>query len=79
MLNTQQITRSATIKVSGTINESAFHSGTLTVLVELLTFSDPDNIFKACADSLFACDKYLIGSFDYFYDAVNPRIEIKIS
>lgn len=49
MLNTQQITRSATIKVSGTINESAFHSGTLTVLVELLTFSDSDNVLQVKA------------------------------
>jgi len=40
---------------------------------------DPDNIFKACADSLFSCDKYVCGSFDYFYDAKNPRVEITIS
>jgi hypothetical protein len=40
---------------------------------------DPDNIFKAIADSLFTCDKYICGSFDYFYDANNPRVEITIS
>lgn len=40
---------------------------------------DGDNVFKAIADSLFACDKYVIGSFDFDYDAKNPRVEVRIS
>jgi len=40
---------------------------------------DPDNIFKAYADALFVCDKYVSGSFDFWYDAENPRVEVSIS
>lgn len=39
---------------------------------------DPDNIFKGIADALFSDDKYIAGSFDFFYDKENPRVEIKI-
>lgn len=41
--------------------------------------ADPDNCFKAIADSLFVCDKYVSGTFDFDYDATNPRIEVKIA
>lgn len=40
---------------------------------------DSDNVFKAIADSLFACDKYVIGAFDFSYDKANPRVEVGIS
>ena len=43
------------------------------------THGDPDNVFKAIADSIFEVDKYVCGSFDYFYDRTNPRVEVKIS
>jgi Endodeoxyribonuclease RusA len=39
---------------------------------------DGDNVFKACLDSLFACDKYCSGSYDFGYDAKNPRVEVRI-
>jgi hypothetical protein len=37
---------------------------------------DPDNCFKAIADSLFECDKYVSGDFDFDYDPINPRVEV---
>ena len=37
---------------------------------------DPDNCFKAIADSLFECDKYVSGDFDFDYDKDNPRVEV---
>jgi hypothetical protein len=37
---------------------------------------DPDNCFKAIADSLFECDKYVSGDFDFDYDSINPRVEV---
>ena len=43
---------------------------------------DSDNIYKGVLDAIFQKplnDKYIAGSFDYFYDKENPRIEIKIS
>jgi hypothetical protein len=40
---------------------------------------DPSNIHKAIEDALFANDKYCSGSFDYFYDTINPRVEVTIS
>jgi len=40
---------------------------------------DPDNVFKAIADSLFRCDKFVFGSFDFAYDKVNPRVEVEIN
>lgn len=42
------------------------------------THGDPDNVFKAIADSIFENDKYVSGSFDYFYDHANPRVEVTI-
>jgi len=39
---------------------------------------DPDNVFKAIADSLFQCDKFVFGRFNFGYDAANPRVEIEI-
>jgi hypothetical protein len=40
---------------------------------------DPDNCFKAVADALFKCDKYLSGSFTFDYDKLNPRVEVIIA
>lgn len=40
---------------------------------------DPSNIHKGIEDALFANDKYCAGSFDYDYDAKNPRVEVRIS
>jgi hypothetical protein len=39
---------------------------------------DPDNCFKAIADSLFKCDKYVSGDFDFDYDKECPRVEVTI-
>lgn len=44
-----------------------------------LTHGDPDNIFKAIADSIFEVDKYVCGSFDFAYDRDNPRVEVAIA
>ena len=63
MLTTQQISRSATIKVSGTINEAVFQSGTLTVSVKLLTFSDSDNVLQIVASGELLVEN-LVGDFD---------------
>ena len=40
---------------------------------------DGDNCYKAILDSLFANDKYCMGSYDFDYDAKNPRVEVQIS
>ncbi len=42
---------------------------------------DSDNVFKGIADAIFAKplnDKNIAGSFDFFYDKENPRVEVKI-
>ena len=39
---------------------------------------DSDNINKGILDSLFVFDKYVVGAFDFGYDADNPRLEITI-
>lgn len=39
---------------------------------------DADNIFKGISDSLFANDKYVVGSVDYHYDSKRPRVEVLI-
>ena len=43
------------------------------------THCDPDNCAKSVNDSLFVNDKFCYGSYDFFYDKLNPRIEITIS
>jgi len=40
--------------------------------------SDPDNIAKAINDALFEADKYVAGSYDFTYDADDPRVEVVI-
>ena len=40
---------------------------------------DPDNIFKAFADALFKNDNRVAGSFDFFFDPENSRVEVKIN
>ncbi len=46
----------------------------------ILKWGDAENnIFKTIADSLFTCDKFVIGSFDFDYDFQNPRVEVEIS
>lgn len=45
------------------------------------THGDTDNVAKGVNDALFAkplSDKYISGSYDYFYDKENPRLEIEI-
>ena len=45
------------------------------------THGDTDNIAKGVNDALFSkplSDKYVAGSYDYFYDKENPRLEIAI-
>ena len=39
---------------------------------------DMDNIFKGMADAIFNNDKNVIGAFDFFFDAANPRVECEI-
>lgn len=42
---------------------------------------DTDNVAKGVNDALFAKplnDKYIAGSYDFFYDKENPRLEIEI-
>lgn len=63
MLTTQQISRSATIKVSGTINKAVFQSGVLTVSVVLLTFFDSDGVLQSEASGELSIEN-LIGDFD---------------
>jgi len=38
---------------------------------------DGDNYWKAIADAIFTQDKYVAGSFDFFYADV-PRVEVEI-
>jgi hypothetical protein len=40
---------------------------------------DPENIRKGIQDALFANDKYVWGSVDFFYDKESPRVEIEIT
>ena len=63
MLATQQIHRSATIKVSGTINDAIFQSGILTVSVELLTFSNSDEVLQ-----IMASGELLVENFTEDFD-----------
>ena len=45
------------------------------------THADTDNVAKGVNDALFQkplSDKYISGSYDYFYDKINPRLEIEI-
>ncbi len=42
---------------------------------------DTDNIAKGINDAIFQkplSDKYIAGTYDFFYDKENPRVEIKI-
>ena len=42
---------------------------------------DTDNVAKGINDAIFQkplSDKYVAGSYDFFYDKENPRVEIKI-
>jgi Holliday junction resolvase RusA-like endonuclease len=39
---------------------------------------DPDNCWKAIADSLFENDSRVVGSFDFFFDSEHPRTEVVI-
>jgi len=50
--------------------------------------SDPSNVFKGIEDALadtknqtrlYKSDNYCIGSFDFFYDKNNPRVEVEIT
>ena len=46
-----------------------------------LKHADTDNVAKGVNDALFSkplSDKYIAGSYDYFYDKVNPRLEIQV-
>jgi len=43
------------------------------------TRSDPDNVQKGIADALFQDDKYVAGSYDFFMDKENPRVEVELS
>lgn len=43
--------------------------------------ADTDNVAKGINDSLFSkplSDKFVAGSYDFFYDKENPRVEIEI-
>ena len=40
---------------------------------------DPSNVHKGIEDALFVNDKFCSGSFDFFYDSLNPRVEVSIS
>jgi len=40
--------------------------------------SDPDNVQKGIADSLFKNDKYVVGSYVFGFDKENPRVEVEI-
>lgn len=45
------------------------------------THGDSDNVYKGINDALFnepLNDKYIAGSFDFFYDKENPRVEVSI-
>lgn len=46
-----------------------------------MTHGDTDNVAKAVNDAIFQKplnDKYISGSYDYFYDKLNPRVEVII-
>jgi hypothetical protein len=46
------------------------------------THGDTDNIAKGINDSIFSKplnDKYIAGSYDYFYDKDNPRVTVEIN
>lgn len=40
---------------------------------------DPENIRKGIQDALFANDKYVWGTVDFFYDKEKPRVEVEIT
>ena len=42
------------------------------------TRPDAENVHKLISDSLFLNDKNLSGTFDFDYDARNPRVEVEI-
>lgn len=45
------------------------------------THGDTDNIAKGINDAIFQKplnDKYIAGSYDFFYDKNNPRVEVEI-
>lgn len=45
------------------------------------THGDTDNIAKGVNDAIFArplSDKYIAGTYDYYYDAENPRLCVRI-
>lgn len=54
------------------------------VYVDILIFykdkkhADSDNIAKGINDALFENDKFVAGSYDFEYDAENPRVEVSI-
>lgn len=53
----------------------------ITIFYKDKTHGDSDNVFKGIADALFQKplnDKYIAGSFDFFYDKANPRVEVEI-
>ncbi len=39
---------------------------------------DAENVHKGISDAIFENDKMVSGSFDFFYDSRNPRVEIEI-
>lgn len=54
-----------------------------TILHTVIYFSnkkhgDPENIRKGIQDALFDQDRNVVGSVDFFYDSLNPRVEIEI-
>ena len=42
------------------------------------TRPDAENVHKLISDSLFLNDKNLSGTFDFDYDARNPRVDVEI-
>lgn len=61
-----------------TTNESNRSHLSLKIYFKNRIHCDPDNCFKAISDSLFVCDKYVSGDFDFDYDKDNPRVEVSI-
>lgn len=39
---------------------------------------DPDNVLKAVQDAIFANDKHVAGSVDFYYDPGRARVEVEI-